>query len=122
MSGQLLYSLEDAAEQLGGISTRTVRRLIDRGQLSTCKVGRRLMVVAESVRNYVDGNMQPAHNQPCAGKVVQEESTCQESVNAIRTGYSPARTRHIGGRASRMNAANQLAEALALDVKKIHNN
>ncbi|WP_456378805.1 helix-turn-helix domain-containing protein [Thiolapillus sp.] len=118
----LLWSLNEAAQQLGGVSTRTVRRLIDRGELASCRVGRRLMVVADSARSYVDGTMKPAHNQSCAGKVVQEVSTCQESANATRTGYSPVPIRRTGGRALRMSAASQLAEALALDETKIHNN
>ncbi len=115
MTGQLLYSLEDTARQLGNVSTRTVRRLIDQRLLSTCKVGRRLMVVADSVRDYVDGNIRPAHNQQCAGLNVREISTCKESAKrGTGTVSTGGKIRHTGGPVSPMQAARELAAVLEL--------
>ena len=115
MSGQLLYSLEDAARQLGGVSTRTVRRLIDRGDLAACRVGRRLMVVADSVESYVDDAMSPAHNCNRAVKDVREVSTCRRSVKR-GTGMVSigGKTRRTGGPVSPMQAAKELAAVLEL--------
>ena len=45
----LLWSLEETAKQLGDVSVRTVRRLIERRQLEAVKIGRRCLVVPASV-------------------------------------------------------------------------
>ena len=50
MTDTLLWSLEEAARQLGGVSTRTVRRLLEAGEIEPRRVGRRLLVCAASVR------------------------------------------------------------------------
>jgi predicted site-specific integrase-resolvase len=43
-----LISRDETAIVLGGISVRTLDRLIKRGQLKTVKLGRRHMIVADS--------------------------------------------------------------------------
>ena len=53
MADELLWSLEEAARQLGGVSTRTVRRLIDSGDLTAVKVGRRITIPADVAREWV---------------------------------------------------------------------
>jgi excisionase family DNA binding protein len=76
----LLWSLEEAARQLGGISTRTVRRLVAVGEIEPRRVGRRLLVSAASVRDFVDRLGSKAQNWQSAGRDVQEGSTCLESA------------------------------------------
>ena len=46
-------SRDQVGTLLGGISTRTVDRLIERGELTTKAVGGRRMVTMESVLTYV---------------------------------------------------------------------
>ena len=58
----LLWNLEEAARQLGGVSPRTVRRLLERGELPTVRIGTRLLIPAESVRDWID--RQPAYSSP----------------------------------------------------------
>jgi excisionase family DNA binding protein len=120
-SEPLLWDLSETARQLGGISTRTVRRMLDRGELTAHRLGRRLMIRADSVRGYLDLCTPSLHNSGHAGKAVLplEDSTCRKSVNAIKTGSSPARIRRTGGRATRMEAANRLADLLGFDRTKI---
>ena len=109
----LLWNLEETARQLGGVSVRTVRRLINSGAIEAQRVGRRVMVKVASVRALVDQDNGAAHNCSCAGKAVrQEESTGRESANVTKTASSLAPTRRTGGRASRTAAAEQLADLL----------
>jgi len=44
MTDPLLWDLSETARQLGGVSTRTVQRLIGAGEINARRVGRRLMV------------------------------------------------------------------------------
>lgn len=50
----LLWSLEEAGRQLGGVSARTVRRMIQAGELPSLKVRGRLKVPAAAVREWVE--------------------------------------------------------------------
>ncbi|WP_363168551.1 helix-turn-helix domain-containing protein [uncultured Lamprocystis sp.] len=54
MTDPLLVDLAECARQLGQVSTRTVRRLIDANSIRSVRVGRRLMVTMESLREYVN--------------------------------------------------------------------
>ena len=58
----LLWSVREAAQQLGGVSTRTVSRMIERGELPVVRVGRLLRVPADAVRSWVTENTRQAHN------------------------------------------------------------
>lgn len=53
MTETLLWDLAETARQLGGVSERSVRRLIDRGELPKVRVGRRLLLPSAAVRAYV---------------------------------------------------------------------
>ena len=44
MSDELLWDLNETARQLGSVSTRTVQRLIKRGELRSVQVLRRVKV------------------------------------------------------------------------------
>ena len=46
--GALLWSFGKTARKLGGVSTRTVLRLVDDGELVSVYVGRRRMITAAS--------------------------------------------------------------------------
>jgi len=121
MTDPLLWDLSETARQLGGVSTRTVQRLIGAGEINARRVGRRLMVRVDSVRAYLDQEMLDKHNSGCAGKAVLKReggSTCRESASETRMASSPGRTRRSGGRALRTDAADQLAVLLEFDKKK----
>jgi excisionase family DNA binding protein len=68
----LLWSIEETARQMGGVSTRTVRRMIDRRELPTVRVGRRVCIPSADVQRYVtqhtatphNDNAEPAVHQP----------------------------------------------------------
>ena len=49
----LLRSLDDACRLLG-IGRTTLYKLVDEGQLQQVKVGRRALITAQSINNYVD--------------------------------------------------------------------
>lgn len=119
VSEPLLLDLPEAARWLGGISTRTVRRLIEREELPSVRVGRRLTIPIAALRTWVAKQCPLAHTHGGAGEAVLEEKrTCQESANVTKMGYSPVQTRPSGGRAIQMEAANRLADLLAFDVKR----
>jgi excisionase family DNA binding protein len=113
MTDTLLWDLAEAARQLGGVSTRTVRRLIERGEFQGKKVGARLMVRSESVRSYLDAGMTLGDNPCCAGPDVRETSICGSANNEIRTDCSNGRIRRTGGRHTRTLAVRELDALLA---------
>lgn len=49
-----LLSIDDTARVLGGITTREVYKAIERGDLEATRLGRRRLVVVESIDAYVD--------------------------------------------------------------------
>lgn len=54
MPDALLWNLDEAARQLGGISIKTVRRLAKSGAFPLVKVGRRVLIPALAVTNWVN--------------------------------------------------------------------
>ncbi|MBX9812899.1 MAG: helix-turn-helix domain-containing protein [Burkholderiales bacterium] len=59
----LLWSLDETARQLGGLSRRTVQRLISRGELPFLRVGRLVRIPADAVHEYVAARIKTADNQ-----------------------------------------------------------
>lgn len=53
MTGRLLYSIPDAADQLS-VSARVLERLIAAGQVDTVKIGRRRLIPADALTAYVE--------------------------------------------------------------------
>lgn len=51
---RLLYSITEAAEQLGGIGKSTVEELIRDGEIETVKIRRRRLVPAEALADYIE--------------------------------------------------------------------
>jgi len=82
---RLLLTLPEAAKALS-VATRTVRRLIERGELPKVKVARCVRVPAEAVQAWVDKQVTHAHNEGRAGSGVRrkEINACQ-SANKIWT-------------------------------------
>lgn len=54
MTDRLLYAIPDAAEKLS-VSARVLERLIAAGEVETVKIGRRRLVPAEALADYIDG-------------------------------------------------------------------
>ena len=75
----LLWNLEEVARQLGGISTKTVRRMTATGQLPIVRIGRRALIPAAAVADWV------SHNQQA--RPAQEKEKCH-STNAVKSGGS----------------------------------
>jgi len=109
MTDALLWDLEEAARQLGGVSTRTIRRLIERRELPAVRVLGRVCVPAAAVREWIDRKMQPAHNQECAGPGVRKEVTACHTVAKIVP---------FGGSASLTQAAKELDVLLARRIAR----
>ncbi|MDD2770363.1 MAG: helix-turn-helix domain-containing protein, partial [Methylococcus sp.] len=86
MTLPLLLSLQDAAQQLGGVSARTVRRMIEAGELPAVRVRGRLTVPLASIQAWVAGQIQTPHNQPCAGHVLKENITCLTNEKIVPFG------------------------------------
>ena len=107
MTAPLLLTLERAAEALS-VSPRTVRRLLDAGELAPVRIGRSLRVSAESLRRYVDRAIPESHTHPSAGPDVQERSTCRESANKTKTASIVVPIRPSGGRPTPTRTAKEL--------------
>ena len=118
MADALLWSLEETARQLGDVSTRTVRRMIDRREIFTKKVGRRRMVIAASVRAWLDEDMTTAHTVQSVGRDVQGVKACQKHAGESRTASTVDRIRRTTGPASSIRAAKELADLLAPKATK----
>jgi len=105
----LLWSLQEAARQLGGISTRSVRRMIDAGELPAVAVRRSLKVPVAAVQEWVEQNMIRAHNRSSAGPRVRKEvSTC----------HTVARIVPFGGQVSPTTAAKELDDLLKPQTRR----
>lgn len=98
-----LLSLDEAAKLLGGVSSRTVRRLMADRLLSACRVRRRLFVTAESVQNYVAVMSEEVHNPPRVESVAWKE---------FKPCHTDDLTRRSGGSNSPTQAANLLDDLL----------
>ena len=120
MSNALLWDLEETAHQLGNVSSRTVLRMIARGEIATKKVGRRRMVVSRSVREWLDGEIEPAHTVEGVGRDVPNEESiaCQEHARKPRllsagaVASLSAATLHSGGPRTQTLKAKEFADLL----------
>ncbi len=77
---RLAYGLREAAEKLGGVSVRSVQRLVARGALPTIRVFRRVLIPAEALRAFV-ASADPTHNSARAESVAWKESKPQGSTS-----------------------------------------
>lgn len=89
----LLWSLEETARQLGGVSIRTVRRMVERGEIFSVHVGRLVRVVPDSVHAFVASHTQQAHNFECVGSVAWKgNEPCYTNAIKHRTGMQTTQT------------------------------
>ena len=88
MHPPLLWSLDEVAHQLGDISKRSVLRLLERGELPSVKVGRRVMIPAHTVHEWVDQRMKLADNHNSAGLGVRrkEKNACHTDAKTVPFG------------------------------------
>ena len=114
MNETLLWDLEETARQLGGVSTRTVRRLVQQREIAGVRVRSRVMVSPESVRAYLAQQITGSDNPARAGRDVRERSTCRKSArHGTWTVSTGERTRPTGGRPTWTRAARELDALLA---------
>src|SRR6267142_512599 len=91
---RLAYSLQEAAAKLGGISVRSVQRLVAAGGLPSVRVGRRVLIAADALRQYVAASPKAAHNSTGAEPVAWKgNSPCYLSAQGRRSGTSGTGTR-----------------------------
>ena len=117
MDEPLALTLAAAARALS-VSPRTVRRLLDAGELQRIRIGRAVRVTAASLRAYVDGHHALSDNPIRAGQAVREESTCQESADKTRTASTVAVIPRAGGRPTATRAAAELDALLRRPIAK----
>ncbi|MCI0440067.1 MAG: helix-turn-helix domain-containing protein [Chloroflexi bacterium] len=79
VSERLLFTLPEAARALS-VATRTLRRLIERGELPAVRIGRSVRVPVAAVCELVEARMTYGHNQLRAGP-----GMCRKEVNACHT-------------------------------------
>src|SRR5271169_5662153 len=104
----LLWTLSETALQLGGVSIRHVRRMLERREISYVRVGRLVKVVPESVHEYVASRMVPAHNHARVGPLaLKGDDQC----------YTNAKTHRTGGQATPTQPAKEL-DVLLIQLTK----
>jgi len=88
MTDPLLWSIDEAARILGDVSTRTVQRLIERREFPVIKVGRRVMIPAQAIREWVDQKTTVTHNHHRAGPGVhgKENDACHTDAKIVPFG------------------------------------
>ena len=100
---RLAYSYREVAQSLGGISIRSVQRLVALGGLPTIRVLRRVLIPAEALRAYVAAGSHLLDNHQRAESVAWKESEpC----------HTDERTHRIGGSNTPTQAANELTGLL----------
>lgn len=72
----LLLNLADAAAHLGGVSVRTVRRLIEAGDLPTVRVLGRITIPAAALESWIANQIRSKHNDRRAGHPPKETQRC----------------------------------------------
>nr|MCU0806578.1 helix-turn-helix domain-containing protein [Candidatus Contendobacter sp.] len=80
MPETLLWSIPETAAQLGKVSPRTVRRLIERGELAVVRVGRCVRIPADAARNWVQNQL--------SARPAREKLTCPSTSEAKPTGWT----------------------------------
>jgi excisionase family DNA binding protein len=115
MSEPLALTLAAAAEALS-VSPRTVRRLLDAGDLASVRIGRALRVSAVSVRAFVER----AQDQSVALRGLPKSTErailrpWHAPADSIKTGSISAPTRPIGGQPGPTAQAAELGALLGL--------
>ncbi len=104
----LLWNIGETAHQLG-VSTRTVRRMLVKGQLGGIRIGRSVRISVQSVRDFVEKQAIPAQNSDCVGSAMRKGgSICH--INAKTVPY--------GGHHTPTQAAKELDDLLERRTKR----
>ena len=111
----LLWNLDEAARQLGGISPRTVRRLLARGELPAVRIGTRLLIPAESVQDWIN-RQTVTYAEPCVGRPARGTGTCPDEKT--KTASTNAGIPRSGGPVTPTRAARELAAVLKLPTER----
>ena len=106
---RLAYTLKEAAAKLGGISVRSVQRIVARGLLPTVRVMRRVLIPAEALQRLVAAEAAVLDNVPGAEPVAWK---------GVEPCYSNARGRHTGMSVTGTRAATELGALLARLTEK----
>ena len=87
MPDTLLLTIDEVADHLR-ISVRTVRRLIQTGELPIVPIGRSLRIRRCDLSAYVDGQVTRKHNVDRAGPGVleKEKYACHTDAKTVRSG------------------------------------
>lgn len=101
---RLAYTFWEAAEKRGGISVRSIQRLVSSGALPTVRVLRRVLIPADALRALVAGGAAARDNPPRA------ESVAWKGIEPCPT---DARTHRTGGSSTPTQAAKELTDLLA---------
>ncbi|MCC7080426.1 MAG: helix-turn-helix domain-containing protein [Burkholderiales bacterium] len=101
---RLAYTLREAAEKLGGISVRSIQRLVASGALPVVRVLRRVLVPADALRAFVAGAAAAGDNP------LRAESVAWKGIEPCLT---DARTHLTGGSSTPTQAAKELTDLLA---------
>ena len=100
---RLAYSYREAAQKLGGISVRSVQRLVALGGLPTIRVLRRVLIPAEALRAYVAAGSDLLDNHKRAESVAWKE---------FEPCHTDERIHRIGGSNTPTQAARELTGLL----------
>jgi len=102
------------------VSVRTVRRLVDEGELPAVYIRRSPRIRALDLGNYLNLLDKSCYNQQRVGLGVRDSSrgqrTCQDATT--KTACTNGRTRRSTGRASSTDAASELADLLGLSTAR----
>ena len=85
MPETLLWSIAETARQLGGVSKRTIERMIEDGELSVIRIRKLRMIEADVVRRWLS-----AQNDHARARM--EERPCQEKTVTASTSNRGRRT------------------------------
>lgn len=108
-SPPLLLTIAQAARQLA-VNARTVRRLLDRGDLPSVRIGRAVRIASASLSAYVDSAITARHTDQTAA--APETDPCQKTRNVIKMASTSARGHRSGGPRPRTDAGAQLVALL----------
>ncbi len=103
MTKELLWTLKETAQKLR-VCPRTIKRMIDAGQISAVRIGRCIRVIERSVHEWIEEQ-----------KSEKQVSICQK---ASKQGCTSVAHLRIGGYRTQMQAAKELAGVLGLQTKK----
>lgn len=108
---ELLWTIDETSRRLGGVSPRTVRRMIDRGELPAVRIGRRVMIPVEDVRDWLA-------RQKDGGGPAKRNREGAWHENKTGMGSTGAATRRTGGLRTPTQAAADLAAVLEHPTKR----